>query len=174
VLDVQATVADVERAFHVRIGLYRHPTEARVFYAPDREPTLDLALPVLHIAGLDNYVLPFSHLVRGGAAAGQPKSTGSGPGGNFLGSDIRTAYYGGSALAGSGQSLGLFEYAGYNLADVFLEDRSAQRRSDRRRIPQRRHSQLHGQVRRRRTSPRYGGVHLDGTRPQATRRVCRS
>jgi subtilase family serine protease len=118
VLDVQATVADVERAFHVRIGLYRHPTEARVFYAPDREPTLDLALPVLHIAGLDNYVLPFSHLVRGGAAAGQPKSTGSGPGGNFLGSDIRTAYYGGSALAGSGQSLGLFEYAGYNLADV--------------------------------------------------------
>lgn len=120
VLDVDATVADVERALHVKIGLYRDPTQGRLFFAPDREPTLDLAVPVLHISGLDDAVLPVSHLVRGAAPADASGPTGSGPAGNFIGSDVRAAYYGGSALNGAGQSVGLFEYAGYNLADVAL------------------------------------------------------
>ena len=38
--------------------VYQHPTEARTFYAPDAEPSLDLAVPVLGISGLDNYALP--------------------------------------------------------------------------------------------------------------------
>jgi kumamolisin len=119
ILDVQSTVSDVERAFHVRIGIYRHPSEGRTFYAPDREPSLDLAQPVLHISGLDDYAQPVSHLVRGEVPEGTAKKpTGSGPDGNFIGSDIRAAYYGGTALTGTGQSLGLFEFAGYNLADV--------------------------------------------------------
>jgi kumamolisin len=45
-------------------------------------------------------------------------ATGSGPNGFFLGSDMRKAYYGGTALTGSGQSVGLLEFAGYNTADV--------------------------------------------------------
>ena len=119
VLDVQSTVGDVERAFHVRIGLYRHPTESRTFYAPDREPTLALGTRVLHVSGLDDEDVPTSHLARGGSAdATLPKATGSGPSGNFIGSDVRAAYYGGSALTGTGQSVGLFEYPGYNLSDV--------------------------------------------------------
>jgi subtilase family serine protease len=119
VLDVQATVADVERAFGVKIGLYRHPTESRVFYAPDREPRLNLGVPVLHISGLDDYVLPTSRLVLGSEADElQKQGTGSGRDGSFTGADVRAAYYGGTALSGAGQSVGLFEYAGYNLADV--------------------------------------------------------
>jgi subtilase family serine protease len=119
VLDVDASVANVERALHVTIGLYRRPGAARTFFAPDREPSLDLALPVLHISGLDDATVPVSHLVRGAASdAGFLPPTGSGPDGNFIGSDIRAAYYGGTALTGTGQSVGLFEYAGYNLADV--------------------------------------------------------
>jgi kumamolisin len=118
VVDVHGSVADIDSAFHVTIGLYRHPTEARVFFAPDREPAADLAVPLLHVSGLDDYVLPFTHLVRGGKGAVAHKSTGSGPDGNFIGSDIRAAYYGGTKLTGAGQSLGLLEYAGYNLADV--------------------------------------------------------
>ncbi len=43
---------------------------------------------------------------------------GSGPQGSFLGSDMRAAYYGGSALTGAGQHLGLFEFAGTNLTDL--------------------------------------------------------
>jgi kumamolisin len=122
VLDLDGTVAAVERAFHTKIAIYRHPAEARTFFAPDREPALALGVPVLHISGLDDYALPVSHLVRGpepeANASPSPPPTGSGPGGNFIGSDVRAAYYGGTALTGTGQSLGLFEYAGYDLDDV--------------------------------------------------------
>jgi subtilase family serine protease len=118
VLDVSGTARDVERTFGVTIGAYRHASEARIFYAPDREPTLALGVPVLHIAGLDNEALPVSHLVRSATVDGAAKPTGSGPSGNYIGSDIRAAYYGGSALTGTGQSLGLFELGGYDLADV--------------------------------------------------------
>jgi subtilase family serine protease len=45
-------------------------------------------------------------------------TTGSGPGASFLGSDMRAAYYEGTALNGSGQSLGLLEYYGTDLADL--------------------------------------------------------
>jgi kumamolisin len=34
------------------------------------------------------------------------------------GSDMRAAYYGGTALTGAGQNLGLFEYAGTDLDDL--------------------------------------------------------
>ena len=58
VLDVRADAAQVERAFHVGLRTFRHPMEARDFFAPDIEPTVDAAVPLLHIAGLDNYALP--------------------------------------------------------------------------------------------------------------------
>jgi kumamolisin len=114
-IDVTATMADIESAFGITINLYRDPGSSRVFYAPDREPRADLATPILHITGLDDEVPPHPRLVR---ADSKHTATGSGPDGNFLGSDIRAAYYGGTALTGAGQSVGLFEYAGYNPADV--------------------------------------------------------
>ena len=58
VLDVSGTVADIERTFHLSLRTYRHPVEDRVFYAPDTEPTLELAVPVLHISGLSDLVRP--------------------------------------------------------------------------------------------------------------------
>ncbi len=120
VLDVSGKVADVEQAFNVKIGLYKHPTENRYFYAPDREPATDLDTPVLHISGLDNFTLPFNHLVQrqAGQAVAHRVATGSGPDGNFYGSDVRVAYYGHGGLTGAGQSLGLLEFKGYNIADV--------------------------------------------------------
>ena len=45
-------------------------------------------------------------------------TTGSGPSASFLGSDMRAAYYGGTALTGVGQNLGLLEYLGTDLADL--------------------------------------------------------
>src|SRR6202021_1797728 len=45
-------------------------------------------------------------------------TTGSGPSASFLGSDMRAAYYGGTALTGSGQNIGLFEFLGYDIADL--------------------------------------------------------
>jgi subtilase family serine protease len=117
-LDVIGSVSSIERAFHITLNVYQHPTEGRTFFAPDREPTADLAVPLWHIAGLDNYSIPRPGLVHRNAAEVEPNATtGSGPSASFLGSDMRAAYYGGT-LTGSGQSLGLLEYYGTDLADL--------------------------------------------------------
>jgi subtilase family serine protease len=119
VVDVEGPVANIETAFHVSMGVYQHPTESRTFYAPDREPMLDLEVPVLHVSGLDNFTLPHAKNIKiSHVPADGGKTTGSGPGGQFIGSDMRAAYYGSGPLTGAGQSVGLFEYAGYELSDV--------------------------------------------------------
>ena len=118
-IDVVGSVADIERVFHVTMGLYKHPTEDRNFIAPDREPTFDLAVPVLHVTGLDDFTLPSPRFIHS-AEQSDTTDSGSGPHHNFLGSDIRKAYYGGSALTGAGQSVGLMELQGYNISDIDL------------------------------------------------------
>lgn len=119
VLGVTASVADIERTFHVNMGVYQHPTEQRTFFAPDREPTVDIGVSLWHIGGLDNFSIPHPLYVKAQQGIGAaPNATGSGPGGNFLGSDRRAAYYGQTTLTGSGQSVGLFQLDGYNQSDV--------------------------------------------------------
>jgi kumamolisin len=120
VVDVTGSVADIESAFHVTMGSYQHPTEQRAFYSPDREPSPDLRVPLWHISGLDNFSTPHPASLRRAPEA-RGGTTGSGPNGYFLGSDMRAAYYGvtgSSALTGSGQSVGLVEFAGCNINDV--------------------------------------------------------
>ncbi len=119
-VQVSGPVANVEAAFHVNLGVYQHPTENRTFFAPDREPTTNLTFPLWHISGLDNYSIPHPAGLEkrpdnGGSSSNA--TTGSGPSASFLGSDMRAAYYGGS-LTGSGQSVGLLEYYGTDLADL--------------------------------------------------------
>lgn len=116
-LQVRAPVLSIEQAFHISLGLYQHPTENRAFYAPDREPTPDLNVQLWHISGLDNYSIPRPLFEHRNFAPSSNATTGSGPSASFLGSDMRAAYYGGS-LTGSGQSLGLLEYYGTDLADL--------------------------------------------------------
>jgi subtilase family serine protease len=119
-LDVTGSVASIEQAFHITMGVYQHPTEKRTFFAPDREPTPYLPFPLWHIAGLDNYSIPHPNFVRRAQNELSMKpnaTTGSGPSASFLGSDMRAAYYGGT-LTGSGQSLGLLEFVGTDLADL--------------------------------------------------------
>jgi len=112
------SAASVEKAFHVAMGVYQHPTENRTFYAPDREPTADLLFQLWHISGLDNYSIPRPNLVHRSVKTKSNATTGSGPDQSFLGSDMRAAYYGTGSLTGAGQSLGLLEYAGTDLADL--------------------------------------------------------
>ena len=117
-LDVTGSVAAIEEAFHLKMGIYQLPSENRTFYALDREPTTDdLAVRLWHISGLDNYSIPRPLVVRREGLHSEA-TTGSGPGASFLGSDMRAAYYEGTALSGSGQSLGLLEYYGTDLTDL--------------------------------------------------------
>ena len=74
-LDVSGTVDDIEKAFHLKMRVYQHPVEARTFFAPDVEPTLDLDTPVLAISGLDNYVRPRPQL----HLSGTPRQREAGP-----------------------------------------------------------------------------------------------
>lgn len=125
-LDVNGSVADIERAFHVHMRVYQHPTEARTFFAPDAEPTLDLTTPVLAISGLDDFVTPrpqIHPLVRplgggSGGGGGGGGGGGSGSGGLYIGYDFRAAYAPGVSLDGTGQSVGLFELTGYDPDDI--------------------------------------------------------
>ena len=121
VVDVQGPVANIEAAFHVNMGVYQHPTENRTFYAPNREPTADLPFALWHITGLDNFSIPRPAAHRSASEAKSAPAVGSAPnGGGYAGSDMRAAYYGGTALTGSGQSIGLFEESPYNANDVTL------------------------------------------------------
>jgi subtilase family serine protease len=120
VLDVDGSVADMEHALHVTMRVYRHPTENRTFYAPDTEPSLDLATPILQISGLDNYSLPRPRIVATPLVNGQNTvpNAGSGPSGTYMGSDFRTAYVPDSSLNGSGQIVGLLQFDGYTASDI--------------------------------------------------------
>ncbi len=123
VVDVQGSVATINRALHVQLGNYQHPTENRTFFAPDREPTMDLAVPLLAITGLTNVSLPRNHLLHGNNLQHMnaiSHTHGSGPSGEYLPSDMRAAYYGSGSLTGSGQTVGIFSYDGYKSADVTL------------------------------------------------------
>jgi subtilase family serine protease len=127
-IHIRGTVLSVQSAFGVRMLTWQHPTENRVFYAPDREPTTALAIPLWHVSGLDNYSIPHAmyekksdyaklHGISPDAVVSHA-TTGSGPSSSFLGSDMRAAYYGSGSLTGKGQTLGLFEYYGTDLADL--------------------------------------------------------
>jgi subtilase family serine protease len=118
-VDINGSVSQIEKAFHVVMTVYQHPTEARTFYSPDREPSLDLSVPVSHIAGLNNFSIPRPMLKKLPAGAEvHSNATGSGPQGAYRPSDMRAAYYGGTALTGTGQSVGMLEFDGYNVSDV--------------------------------------------------------
>ncbi len=127
-LRLTGTVANIEKAFHVTMGTYHDLTEDRTFFAVDREPTVDLPFQLWHITGLDNDSRPHPLYVKKSDYAKahgidpdkvvRHATTGSGPSASFLGSDMRAAYYGGTALTGSGQNLALFEFLGTDLADL--------------------------------------------------------
>ncbi len=119
VLDVVASVADIEKAFHVRLLTYNHPTENRTFYAPDTNPTLDLATTVAAIDGLDNYILPHPNVHPVGSLDPNKPMNGSGLHGGYMGKDFRNAYVPGVPQQGAGQTVGLLEFdSGFYQSDI--------------------------------------------------------
>lgn len=129
VLDVSGTVAQIEQAFQVHLLLYQHPSRNRTYHAPDVEPSVDVGVPIQGVNGLNDFEPPhpigfhqtslkqITHGTQSSSIA-RGNQTGSGPFGFFLGSDMRAAYYGGTALTGASQAIGLFEFGPYNLSDV--------------------------------------------------------
>lgn len=128
-LDVSGKASDIENAFHVKLQAYHHPIENRMFYAPDTDPTVDSSIPIAHVSGLDNYLIPRPAFVKEGPTAGKPVTTkpgaGSGPGGTYMGKDFRAAYVPGVTLDGKGQNVALYELDGYFTADILSYESQA-------------------------------------------------
>ena len=118
ILDVDGAVSDVEKMLHVRMMKYKHPKEAREFFAPDVEPSIDLTVPIADINGLSTYSLPQPGIQPMPANQGAAPAGGSGDFGNYGGADFRAAYLPNTTLTGSGQSVGLLEFDTYYASDI--------------------------------------------------------
>ncbi len=119
VLEATAPAAAVEKAFHVKLRRYHHPTEDRDFFAPDTEPTVDSTLPVVDVQGISDYFRPRPLLVPRSVTGAKPQ-TGSSPDGSgeYFGNDFINAYAPGTGLTGAGQSVGLLEFDGFFASDI--------------------------------------------------------
>jgi fibronectin type 3 domain-containing protein len=105
VLDLDGSVSAVEKMFQVHEMVYQR-SDGSTFYGPDSDPALPSGLPaVTDVEGLDDANPPVP-------------AQGSGPGGTFAPTDLRTAYSFPSNLTGTGQTLGVFELEPYLLSDV--------------------------------------------------------
>ncbi|HSY74779.1 MAG TPA: protease pro-enzyme activation domain-containing protein [Dongiaceae bacterium] len=129
-VDVSGNTATVEKVFHVALRVYRHPSENRNFFAPDSEPSVDLAVPILHVSGLDNYSLlhPKIQIRPAGQIPKAMPNSGSGPSGTYRGNDFRAAYLPGvttNQLSGAGQTIGLLEFEGYYSNDIAIYENQA-------------------------------------------------
>jgi uncharacterized repeat protein (TIGR01451 family) len=133
VLDVRGKAADIEKALHVALHTYKHPTEARDFFAPDVEPSVPSGLSIQDISGLDNYRRPHPNYKfkpatqPSGATAKATPNAGSGPSGNYIGNDFRNAYVPGTSLNGSGQTIALVQFDGYYSSDIVAYENLAGR-----------------------------------------------
>ena len=129
-LDVTGSVADIQRAFHITLRTYRHPSEARDFFAPDVEPSVEARLPICDISGLDDYNSPRPMSLKrarpvSGSGALPWTVLGSGPGGGYVGKDLRAAYFPGVTLTGAGQMVGLLEFDGFYANDITAYETAA-------------------------------------------------
>lgn len=121
ILCARASVVEIERTLHVTMYMYNHPTEHRTFYAPDREPSVDLNVTLLSIGGLESYALSrpcISEIRNLGAEGFHPNSIPAQLPGTLMGSDFRKAYAPGVSLTGFGQKVGLVEFDGFILQDI--------------------------------------------------------
>ncbi|HEY3854479.1 MAG TPA: S53 family serine peptidase [Verrucomicrobiae bacterium] len=132
-IEVSAAVPDIENAFNLSMNRYQHPSEARTFFAPDKEPSIPSNLRIADVSGLNNYSIPHAKIAKRrvlGPVANHPARQASGPSakntsqegsselGSFLGSDYRAVYVPGVTNTGTGQIVGILEFDGYFPSDI--------------------------------------------------------
>ena len=116
----------MEKVFHVHFHHYQHPSGGPdIFYAPDAEPSIDTAVPIPQVCGLDDFttclvLCPLHRTDSSKKKTAVNSYAGSGLSGCYLGNDFRAAYLPGVTLTGSGQNIGLFELDGYYTVMILL------------------------------------------------------
>ena len=119
VMDVKGAVTDIEKAFHVTMRVYQHPTESRTFYGRDVSHRLISLLLFFISAGWT--IIP--SLIRGFiVVAGDKHRTqlqSPAPARRQLhGKGFPGGLRAGVARPGSGQAVGLVEFDGYYANDI--------------------------------------------------------
>jgi subtilase family serine protease len=104
VATVTGSAADIEQALDIHLN-YRARPDGTLFFAPDAEPSVSFSVPVDHISGLNNFLLP-------------ERAGGSAPGGSYQGNDFRNAYAPGMTLNGKGQQIGILMLDGFAQSDI--------------------------------------------------------
>ncbi|HXC37039.1 MAG TPA: protease pro-enzyme activation domain-containing protein [Candidatus Acidoferrales bacterium] len=126
-IDVTGNVGNIERTFHTTLRVYRHPVENRTFFSPDTDPVINLGVPIKHVDGLDNFIIPKPAIRPETPMTSHPgaqPALGSGPSGEYMGPDFHAAYAPGVALNGAGQVVGLFELDAYVSNDIAFYERT--------------------------------------------------
>jgi Pro-kumamolisin, activation domain len=108
-LSVSTTAQQIEQGLYVNL-VYRVRRDGSQFISVDREPSLDLTVPILYISGLNDFYTVRHHTGTGGGGA------------LYRAADIRNAYLGvGSScqkLDGTGQTIGIVDFDTFNPSDV--------------------------------------------------------
>lgn len=129
-VDVQGSVDDIQKTFHVHLKRLQRP-DGSEFHAPDQEPSVDLSVPIAHVAGLENYQIPkptLTHVNLAQLSSQAHPSSGTGPVTlgvyPYWGNDFRNAYFPTvgacnlSSLNGAGQTIALVEFDAYYPLDI--------------------------------------------------------
>jgi len=99
-VSLQGTAATIEKALFVNLN-YKSRPDGTQFYAPDREPSLNLEPTVLRVSGLENYDVPTPNV--------SPSDPRLYPG------DLRDAFAScHSGLMGAGQTIAMLSYSAYD------------------------------------------------------------
>ncbi len=126
-LDIVGNVTTIQKVFHTTLREYRHPVENRTFFAPDTDPVIDAHVPIKHVDGLDNFIIPHPLIRPESPSNSRPSARpalGAGPGGEYMGKDFRAAYVPGVALNGAGQTVALFELDRYYTNDIAFYEKT--------------------------------------------------
>jgi hypothetical protein len=120
--DVSGTAATIGSAFFVTLNIYQRP-DGSEFYAPDREPSLNLdpaTVPIAHIDGLESFLVAVP-LAGSGPVPQPPGQVDHATGVNLsMGSDFRSAYLPGVTVDGAGQTVALVALDSFLPGDLAL------------------------------------------------------
>ncbi|MDI5967101.1 S53 family peptidase [Streptomyces sp. SL13] len=112
-IDAGGTAAQLEKAFSTKLGTYKDAATGRSFYANTSAPTLpsSIASIVSDVSGLNNR----SVLHHTAATSVRPHN---GPGGGYTPAQIKGGYNVPSSDTGSGQTVGLVEFDGFQASNI--------------------------------------------------------
>jgi kumamolisin len=115
-IDATGTAGQLQKAFSTKLSTYRDHATGRAFYANDSAPTLPASISsiVSDISGLN------SHTVLSHAKVNvQPHN---GPAGGYTPAQIKGGYNVSSTYTGSGQTVGLVEFDGFQQSNITTYD----------------------------------------------------